>query len=241
MISDLVIKIRSKYLAVEQSRDSLKMVDTLISQFWFCANIKIFEEDSQEPRKTIDFLPDEVVVRYSNLHQDHFVLEDYREEQAESHRTIAAKDYIYLDSQLSQPDASSIHFDFDELFDLQSELESKAREGSITPKIGKFAPFDSFSDLNSQVIATTDPEAWRDQYHRYSKRCQFRNIHSHQMKRFCKVSNIMDRSLQARFNLRSTNTPTALRQVVINSLFVDNQNCLANQSDLNIEFKVNCG
>ena len=231
---------RSKYLAIDQSKDCLKMVDTLISQFWFCANIKVFEEDSQEPRKTIDFLPDEIVIKYCNLHQDHFVLEDYREELAESHR-LSGKDNVYLDSTLSQPDASTIHFEFDELFDLQSELESKAREGSVTPKLtNKFAPFDSFTDLNSQVISSMDSESWRDQYHRQTKRCQFKNIHSHQMKRFCKVSNIMDRSLQARFNLRSTNTPTALRQVVINSLFVDHQNCLANQSDLNAEFKVDC-
>ena len=214
------------------------MIDTLISQFWFCSNIKVFEEDSQESRKSIDFHQDEIVVRYKNLHQDHFVLEDYREELAESHRVGGAKENLYLDSQLSQPDASCIHIEFDELFDLQAELELKAREGSVTPKITKFAPHDSFTELSSQLVGQVDLESWRDHYHRFVKRCQFKNIQNHQKKKFCKVSNILDRSLQARFNIRSTNKPTALRQVTINSLFVDSQNCLANQSDLNPEFRV---
>ena len=238
---DIIREARARYLNIDRTKEAEQAIDSLISQFWYCSNLKEYQEDSQKPRKQVKFVNDEMILMYKELHQNCFVLEDYNEDKSESIKNDPSLDDINM-TRANDPleeeegERRNERFSFDQLFEEQQKLDNNPVSRSLTPLIESFRPMDSLRDLGNQV-EKEKLESWKEPYHKVSKKLQIKTIHNQHRKTFCKLSAIQDKSLHHVFD-SSTEKIICLRQILVNCLFLNNLNCLIKQSNLPDEFKV---
>ena len=217
--------LRERYLSMGSPLIGPKVIDGFISELWLATNIKDFSHDLTRLESEITFDNFEMYTKYANRIQSSFSFECSTPKATNQSQQVIPNDDLLIprkNSAEEPPKSESSEHDQDEFFSLfydQKSKEKKAETNNGVTINEQSRPF------GKDVIGDCS---------RFEKRVQSSLVSSKKRKVIGRLAVLHNRSLIASDNSRSA----AVKEVVVNCLYLDSNNNLSDPEVMNEDFKV---